>query len=54
MPTRELRNLTPPVAGRPRQWRIFGENRARLCTFCGRPASATVGCPDDGAPILAK
>jgi hypothetical protein len=35
-----------------RQWKVVGADRAHVCTFCGRPASATVGCPDDGAPIL--
>jgi hypothetical protein len=30
-------------------WRA---DRAYVCTFCGRPLSATVGCPDDGAPVV--
>jgi hypothetical protein len=43
------RDLTPPTAG---QWKVVGLELAHRCTFCGRPSSATVGCPDDGAPVL--
>jgi hypothetical protein len=43
------RDLTPPTAGR---WKVVGLELAHRCTFCNRPASATVGCPDDGAPVL--
>jgi hypothetical protein len=35
-----------------KKWIAVGADRAHLCTFCGRPSAATVGCPDDGAPIL--
>jgi hypothetical protein len=54
MPTRQLRNLTPPIADgeSQSQWRIVGLERAHLCTFCGGPSEATVVCPDDGAPVL--
>jgi hypothetical protein len=53
MPDLQIRNLTPPPADQgPRRWISVGGVRAHLCTFCGRPSSAIVGCPDDGAPIL--
>ena len=56
MSTRELRNLTPPIAANPeepRQWKAVGGNRTHLCTFGGGgPTEAVVGCPDDGAPVL--
>jgi hypothetical protein len=49
------RNLTPPIAAdaqRSPKWIAVGADRAHLCTFFGRPSSATVGCPDESAPIL--
>ena len=33
------RDLTPPTAG---QWKVVGLELAHVCTFCGRPSSATV------------
>jgi hypothetical protein len=53
-----VRNLTTPIAAAPTsrenpcQWRIVGLDSAPVCTFCGRPSTATCGCPDEGAPIL--
>jgi hypothetical protein len=55
MPTRELRNPTSPIAANsqdPRQWIAAGAELAHKCTFCGDPADAVVGCPDEGAPVL--
>jgi hypothetical protein len=43
------RDLTPRT---PRRWKVIGLEQAHRCTFCGRRLSATVGCPDDDAPIL--
>jgi hypothetical protein len=55
MPIRELRNLTPPIAANsqdPRRWIATGAELAHKCTFCGGPADAVVGCPDEGAPVV--
>jgi hypothetical protein len=54
MSTRQLRDLTPDGGDKesPREWHVVGLELAHRCTFCGRPSSATVGCPDDGAPVL--
>jgi hypothetical protein len=51
---RELRNLTPSITteDNPRPWKVVGLERAHLCTFCGGPAEATVGCPDETAPLI--
>jgi hypothetical protein len=55
MPTRELRNLTPPIAANshdPRRWIAAGAELAHKCTFCGGPADAVTGCPDESGPVL--
>jgi hypothetical protein len=48
MPDRQLRNLTPA----PRRWKVVGLELADQCTFCGAPSKATVGCPDEAAPLI--
>jgi hypothetical protein len=49
VPTRELRNLAPPIAaseeGR-RRLIAAGAELAHKCTFCGGPTDAAVGCPE--------
>jgi hypothetical protein len=48
MPDRQIRNLTPA----PRRWKVVGLEMADRCTFCGAPSEATVGCPDEAAPLI--
>jgi hypothetical protein len=50
MPDRPLQNVTPA----PRRWKVVGLELVDRRNFCGRLSSATVGCPDDGAPILCQ
>ena len=45
------RDLTPPTS-EGAQWKVVGLELAHRCTFCGGPADAVVGCPDDAAPVL--
>jgi hypothetical protein len=55
MPTRELRDLTPPIAAsleNPHPWKMIGGDRSHVCNFCGKPSSAVVGCPDEDAPVV--
>jgi hypothetical protein len=57
MPTQRRRNLTPAVAANPqdpRRWIAAGAELTRKCTFCGCPADANVGCPDEGALVLSQ
>jgi hypothetical protein len=49
MSDRQLRNLTPDA---PRKWKVIGLEMADRCTFCGGPSEATVGCPDEAAPLI--
>jgi hypothetical protein len=48
IPDRQIRNLTPA----PRRWKVVGLEMADRCTFCGAPSEATVGCPDEAAPLI--
>jgi hypothetical protein len=48
IPDRQIRNLTPA----PRRWKVVGLEMADRCTFCGAPSEATVGCPDETAPLI--
>jgi hypothetical protein len=55
VPPRQLRNLTPPIAAdpeSPQRWKVVGLELAHQCTFCGAPSEATVGCPDETAPLM--
>ena len=50
-----IRNLTPPIAANPeepRRWIAAGAELASKCTFCGAPADAQIGCPDESASVL--
>jgi hypothetical protein len=48
---RQLPDLTPPTDA-PRRWKVVGLELAHKCTFCGDPSEATVGCPDETAPLI--
>jgi hypothetical protein len=48
MPDHQIRNLTPA----PPRWKVVGLEMADQCTFCGAPSEATVGCPDEAAPVI--
>jgi hypothetical protein len=54
MPSHEPRNLTPPIVDpeTSSQRKIVGLERAHLCSFCGGPSEATLGCPDETAPLI--
>ena len=47
-----LRDLTPSTPDASRQWKVVGLERVHACTFCGAPSEATVGCPDENAPLV--
>jgi hypothetical protein len=47
----DIRNLTPPVVNSP-SWKVVGLELAHKCTFCGAPSEATLGCPDERAPLI--
>jgi hypothetical protein len=51
-PPPALRDLTPSTPDASRQWKVVGLERAHVCTFCGGPSEATVGCPDENAPLI--
>jgi hypothetical protein len=47
------RRLTPTTPQGPRKWKVVGENRTHLSTFCGGgPTEAVVGCPDENGPFI--
>jgi hypothetical protein len=43
------RDLTPADT---RQLKVVGLELADRCTFCGGPSEATLGCPDETAPLI--
>jgi hypothetical protein len=50
----DTRNLTPPIDNpeSARPWKVVGLELAHKCTFCGAPSEATLGCPDESAPLI--
>jgi hypothetical protein len=49
---KQLRNLTPPIREGAPQWKVVGLRLAHRCAFCGSPSEATLGCPDETAPLI--
>ena len=48
----EKESVRPGTTSRAAPLAVVGANRPNICTFCGRPSSATVSCPDKDTPIL--
>jgi hypothetical protein len=49
----DRQQLTPPTSEGASQWKAVGlELATHRCTFCGGPTEATLGCPDEAAPLI--
>jgi hypothetical protein len=52
MSDRQLRNLTPSTGESASQWKAVGLERAHRCVFCDAPSEASLGYPDENAPLV--
>jgi hypothetical protein len=46
------RDLTPSTGEYAPQWKVVGLELAHRCAFCGDPSEATLGRPDETAPLI--